>query len=237
MISERPAEVEDRAVPGHWEGDLIVGANSARRSAPWSNARPATCCYCTCPTRLTRRRGGPRRRSVATRSRDRPCPSTLRRSLTWDQGIEMARHARDQASPPTADLLLRPAQALAARHQREHQRPAPPVLPQGHRPVRAHPPTTSTPSPPPSTADPARPSAGKPPPKHSTKSYSHRPSEAVLRRPVELAGIWSLAMTDGVPWATRPAGWSPNSYPFATPTGNTGQPPTTRPRPQPTRRR
>lgn len=104
MISERPAEADDRAVPGHWEGDLIVGLES---SAIGTLVERTT--RFTMLLHLPRMRGhgerptqknGPAltghgadavRNAIAASITT--LPTQLRRSLTWDQGAEMARHA------------------------------------------------------------------------------------------------------------------------------------------------
>nr|WP_156322624.1 IS30 family transposase [Leucobacter musarum] len=89
MISERPAEVEDRAVPGHWEGDLIVGR--AGKSQIGTLVERST--------RFVMLLHLPRKRDAWTVSeqmilRMRDLPERLRLSVTWDQGKELALHQR-----------------------------------------------------------------------------------------------------------------------------------------------
>ena len=104
MISERPAEAEDRAVPGHWEGDLILGLGS---SAIGTLVERTT--RFTMLLHLPRmdEHGQPRVKNGpalaghgaqavrdAIASSITTLPEQLRRSLTWDQGTEMAQHAQ-----------------------------------------------------------------------------------------------------------------------------------------------
>jgi len=84
-IRERPAEVEDRAIPGHWEGDLLSGAkNSYIATLVERHSRFAM--LIKVPSKETEA-------VVAALSRHvRKLPATLKRSLTWDRGLEMAKH-------------------------------------------------------------------------------------------------------------------------------------------------
>lgn len=88
MISERPPEVEDRAVPGHWEGDLILGEQS--RSAVGTLVERKT--RLTLLLHLGEGKSA-EQVEVALREAITALPVSLRRTITWDQGAEMAKHA------------------------------------------------------------------------------------------------------------------------------------------------
>ena len=89
MISERPAEVEDRAVPGHWEGDLLMGRRQTAIGTLVERHTPV--CDAVPPPRGEHRRSSPQPQLAATVQR---LPQHLWQSLTWDQGKEMAQHAQ-----------------------------------------------------------------------------------------------------------------------------------------------
>jgi transposase, IS30 family len=104
LISERPAEVEDRAFPGHWEGDLILGTDRSAIGTLVERSSRFTMLLHLPPidghdnptTSSSPARTGAGAAAVRDAIADTitTLPEQLRRSLTWDQGIEMAQHVQ-----------------------------------------------------------------------------------------------------------------------------------------------
>jgi len=88
-ISERPAEIEDRAVPGHWEGDLIIGKQGRSAIGTLVERKARYLILLHLPNGQSAEEV--EKAMVAATKR---LPETLWKSLTWDQGSEMSNHAR-----------------------------------------------------------------------------------------------------------------------------------------------
>ena len=131
MISERPTEVKDRAVPGHWEGDLIFGKTMTSIGTLVERHSRYVILL-----KLPNGHGTEAVRKAMTK-RILTLPAQLRLDhLGSEQGDGRARplHGRDRCS----DLVLRPQESMAAREQREHQRIAWPISAEGFRPLPSH---------------------------------------------------------------------------------------------------
>jgi IS30 family transposase len=89
MISERPAEAGDRAVPGHWEGDLIIGAGNKSAIGTLVERASRFVMLLHLPEGY-----GPGQVAPAMTEAMGGLPGAIRRSLTWDQGNEMSGHAQ-----------------------------------------------------------------------------------------------------------------------------------------------
>jgi IS30 family transposase len=104
MISDRPAEIADRAVPGHWEGDLIMG--EANKTAIATLVERATRYTLLVHLPNGHHAEAVRDGLIATIS---TLPAHLRGSLTWDQGAEMARHKQFSLATDMAVYFCDPA--------------------------------------------------------------------------------------------------------------------------------
>ena len=124
---------DDRAVPGHWEADPIIGGDSSsalitlveRTSRFVLISRLGTCHDSATVT-------------DALQTMVADLPRAVYSTITWDQGAQMADHAAFTAITGIPVYFADPHSPRSASHQREHRRPDPRVLPQGHQLHRRH---------------------------------------------------------------------------------------------------
>ena len=172
-IHDRPFPADDRSEAGHWEGDLIIGNDHLSAIGTLVERQ----------TRMVRLVHLPRSDAdslhAALVARMQDLPPALMRSITWDQGTEMARHLA------TTDKLGAPVYFCDSRSpwqrgtQREHQRTAARLLPQGRQPRQ-----------PPASAPAGRRARTQPPTPHGPpRPLPRRP----IRRPVNLTRSVSVA--------------------------------------------
>jgi transposase, IS30 family len=103
-ISQRPAEARDRAVPGHWEGDLLFGHGGASQVGILTERHTRFTVLFALPADRT----APTVRKALARV-VRTIPTQLRRSLTWDNGKEMAEHLEFSAATDLQVFFCDPA--------------------------------------------------------------------------------------------------------------------------------
>ena len=120
-IRERPASAEDRAVPGHWEGDLLLGSNSSQ-IITLVERHSRYVMLAKIPNRETQTVVN------ALIKQARKLPDELYKSLTWDNGKELADHQRFTLETDVDIYFCDPHSPLAARIKREHQWAAAPVF-------------------------------------------------------------------------------------------------------------